>query len=303
MQPTSSSAAQRASWRTPDGSEVEVPTHRIAHLSDPHLTAAGELYNGVIDADAAVDRAVEVLRHYARQVGPFDALVVSGDLTDTGDPDAYRRLRSATEGVASQVIWVIGNHDLRPVFHTELVGVRADAGPQVRSHDVAGLRVIALDSTIPGAGHGRLDADQLAALRGQLGTPAPHGTLVVLHHAPLPAPSTLLSYFALERESRRGLADAIAGTDVRMVLAGHHHLAQSGMLGSIPVTVAGSTAIRTDPLAPAGHERTIQAGSLTIVDVYADTVTTSVVPVDGAPVAFHLDEAGCAAVIDAHPAS
>ena len=81
----------------------------------------------------------------------------------------------------------------------------------------------------------------------------------MLHHAPIPPPTPLLVYFALERASRRALAEVIAGTDVRLVLAGHHHLAQSGMLGGVPVAVAGSTAIRTDPLARPGHERTTRS--------------------------------------------
>lgn len=125
---------------------------------------------------------------------------------------------------------------------------------------------------------------------------------MVLHHAPLPPVSPLLTYFALERASRESLAEVLDGTDVRLVLAGHHHLAGSGMLGRIPVAVAGSTAIRTDPLAPPGRERTTASASFNLVRVYPDSVTVSVIPVDGAEEVFHLDEQGCAAVVDAHPA-
>ena len=78
----------------------------------------------------------------------------------------------------------------------------------------------------------------------------------------------------------------IAGTDVRLVLAGHHHLAQSAMLGAVPVAVAGSTAIRTDPLAPAGHDRTFASGAFNLLEVYPDTIAVSVIPVDGAAGGF-----------------
>ena len=168
-------------------------------------------------------------------------------------------------------------------------------------HLVNGLRVIVLDSTIPGAGHGRLTAEQLAELADELSIPAAAGTLVVLHHAPVPPPSPLLSYFALEANSRRALGSVIAGTDVRLVLAGHHHLAQSAMLGAVPVAVAGSTAIRTDPLAPAGHDRTLASGAFNLLEVYPDTIAVSVIPVDGAAGVFDLDAAGCRDVIGAHP--
>jgi Icc protein len=292
-------------WQTPDGGAPDRPTHVIAHLSDTHLTAPGVRYNGVLDADAALARAVTVLRDAVRQGRRLDAVVLSGDLTDTGDPDAYRRLAAAIGSIGGDTagplpIFATGNHDLRSVFHRELLQRSDSSGPILQVHRLGKLRIVVLDSTIPGAGHGRLTNGHLAELAAELATPAPAGTIVVLHHAPVPPPSPLLSYFALEASSRRALAAAITGTDVRLVLAGHHHLAQSAMLGTIPVAVAGSTAIRTDPLAPAGHDRTWASGAFNLLEVYPETIAVSVLPVDGAPVVFDLDAAGCAAVIAEH---
>ncbi len=298
---------RRDDWLTPDGVPVEFPTHLLAHLSDTHLTSVGIRYNGVIDADAALDRAVAVLRAAVATGRHLDAVVVSGDLADSGDPDAYRRLEAALgrialdRGAELPLIFATGNHDVRVAFHRYLLRRKDIDEPILQVHVVRGLRIIVLDSTIPGHGHGRLLPEHLAALRAELRTRAEAGTVVVLHHAPLPPPSPLLSYFALESRSRTALAAAVAGTDVRLILAGHHHLAQSGMLGAVPVAVAGSTAIRTDPLGPAGHERTFADGAFNLVEFYTDTLTVSVIPVSGAPGVFDLDAAGCRAVIDAHP--
>ena len=282
---------------TPDALPPELPTHLLAHLSDTHLTSPGVRYNGVIDADAALARAVAVLQQAAAGGSPVDAVIASGDLTDTGDPDAYRRVRAALESLTVPVIWATGNHDVRTVFHEHVLDLPDVAEPVLQVHDLSGLRVVVLDSTVPGAGHGVLAADHLAELADALASPAEHGSIVVLHHAPIPPPSPLLTYFALHRESRRALAEAIAGTDVRLVLAGHHHLAQSGMLGSVPVAVAGSVAIRTDPVAPPGHEHTTTSASLNVVAVYPDTVTVSVIPIDGADTVFDLGPAQSAEII------
>ena len=293
-------------WLAPDGTVPERPTQVIAHLSDTHLTAAGVRYNGVLDSDAALARTVAVLRAAVAAGRHLDAVVISGDLTDTGDPPAYRRLASAVASIAPGSahpipIFATGNHDIRPTFHRELLSRNDTDGPILQVKQLGDLRIVTADSTIPGAGHGRLTDDHLAELRRELATPAPAGTIVVLHHAPVPPPSPLLSYFALETASRRALAEAISGTDVRLVLAGHHHLAQSAMLGSVPVAVAGSTTIRTDPLAPAGHDRTWASGTFNLVEVYPDTIAVSVIPVDGADGVFDLDAADCRAVIQAHP--
>ena len=286
---------------TPDGEPAEVPEFTIAHLSDTHLTPIGIRYNGRIDADAALASVAEQLRIAAGNGYRFDAVVASGDLTDTGDPDAYRRLRAALEPLGVPLIFATGNHDVRTVFHRELLGIDA-AHPLVQQVWLDDrLRVVVLDSTIVGAGHGRLTAETLAELDGILGTAAPAGTIVVLHHAPIPPPSPALVYFALERASRRALAEVVGGRDVRLILAGHHHIAQSGVLSGVPVAVAGSTAIRTDPLAPHFHEHTTESRAFNLVRIYPDTVTTTVVPVDGAAEVFNLVPEQLTALITAHP--
>jgi Icc protein len=286
---------------TPDGEAAEVADYTVAHLSDTHLTTTGVLYNAVIDPEVRLGAVLAELRRGQANGHRFDALVLSGDLTDTGDPDAYRRLRRAVEALGVPLVYATGNHDVRATFHRELLGT-ADSEPLVQQTMLRGrLRIVTLDSTIVGKGHGRLSDATLAQLAGILETPAPDGTVVVLHHAPVPPPTPLLVYFTLERASRRALAAVIGGTDVRLVLAGHHHLAQSGVLAGVPVAVAGSTAIRTDPLGPPGHERTTRSTAFNLVRIYRDTLTVSVVPVDGAATVFDLDPAGCAAVVSAHP--
>ncbi|SDP22215.1 3',5'-cyclic AMP phosphodiesterase CpdA [Nakamurella panacisegetis] len=287
--------------RTPDGEPAEVPDLVIAHLSDTHLTSTGVRYNGLIDPQLALlDVAAALRAAKADGRGP-DIIVVSGDLTDSGDPAAYRRLQAALDGIAPQVIYATGNHDVRAVFHAEMLGAAGRTDPMLQVFRLPGLRIVVLDSTVVGAGHGVLTPHHLAELTAELGTPHPGGSIVVLHHAPLAPVSPLLTYFALDRASRRALAAALDGTDTRMVLAGHHHLAGFGLLGRIPVAVAPSTAIRTDPLAPPGHERTFRSAGFNLVNVYREDITVSVVPVDGAQEVFHLDQDGCAAVIDAHP--
>jgi 3',5'-cyclic-AMP phosphodiesterase len=285
---------------TPDGLPAEQPRLTIAHLSDTHLTSPGVKYNQVLDPDVSLAAVAEVLSAAAAAGTGPDGVVVSGDLTDSGDPDAYRRLRETLAPLAPTVLYATGNHDVRAEFHRSLLG-RTDAGPVLQVHRLPWMRIVVLDSTIVGAGHGRLEPDHLAELADELSQPHPGGSIVVLHHAPLPPVSPLLTYFALERDSRSALREALTGTDTRLVLAGHHHLAGSAMLGSVPVAVAGSTTIRTDTLARAGFERTTGSRSFNLVRCYDDTVTVSVIPVDGAAEVFRLDEQGCAAVIAAHP--
>ncbi len=286
---------------TPDGEPAEVPDLVIAHLSDPHLTSRGVLYNHALDPVASLQRVAAVLTRAGAEGRAPDAVVVSGDLTDSGDPDAYRRLREMMMPLAPHVVYATGNHDVRAVFHAELLDAAGRTEPILQVHELAATRIVVLDSTVIGAGHGVLTAGHLAELAAVLATPRRGGTVVVVHHSPLPLDTPLQTYFALDRASRLALAGTIRGTDVRIVLAGHQHLAGAGVLGGVPVAVAPSTAIRTDPLSPRGHERTYASIGFNLVRLYADSVAVSFVPVDDASEVFDLDQERCAAVIDAHP--
>jgi len=111
--------------------------HRIAHLSDCHLRPVSGLVGGVVDADARLRRAIEVLTTWDT---PCDAWFFGGDLTDEGDADTYVRLRELVEPAASacgvQVIWGNGNHDGSDAFARVLWGV----GPGDGLHSDSGLR-------------------------------------------------------------------------------------------------------------------------------------------------------------------
>src|ERR1051326_7141975 len=64
----------------------------ILHLSDTHLLAGDVPLSGYIDTAANLRRPLEVVERM--QLQP-DAIVFTGDLTDLGEPEAYRALRAA----------------------------------------------------------------------------------------------------------------------------------------------------------------------------------------------------------------
>src|SRR6478735_8666236 len=89
--------------------------------------------------------------------------------------------------MGAEVVWVMGNHDERTAYARGLFGLDSDE-PQDRVHDVDGLRIVSLDTSVPGYHHGELTDAQLAWLADVLSTPARHGTLLALHHPPIPIP-------------------------------------------------------------------------------------------------------------------
>lgn len=260
------------------------PSHVVAHLSDPHLLAGGARLHGVLDTTANLRRELEQLE--ASGIGP-DAIVFTGDLADLGEPEAYARLRAEVEPVADRLgaalVWVMGNHDERAPYAKHLFDEESDGlRPQDRIYDVRGLRIISLDTTVPGYHHGALEPEQLDWLRAELAIPAEHGTLVAVHHPPIPSPLTE-AMSILELEDQGGLADVLRGTDVRAILGGHLHYSTHSLLAGIPVSVASASCYtlalgRTEAML--GGVDAFQAFSA--VHVYADRIVHTTVPL-GAP--------------------
>lgn len=292
-------------------------TLRVLHLSDTHLTGDGALHQGSVDTAAALEGVL------ARVDGVpgVGLVVVSGDVSEDGSAESYAVVRDRVGGWAERhgaaLVAVPGNHDLREGFRQVLANghvLGEDGRPLVHTMEyhpptvpvsgqsvVAGRRIVTVDTSVPGAGYGEVSETSLERLRAALaGDAAPHGSIVVLHHPPLPAPTAL--HDALKLRNPGALADAIRGTDVRVVLAGHYHHHFAGTLAGVPVLVAPGVANDTDVTGSWSEESAyVDAGAL-VVDLAEDgSVWSTPVRVprpDADPLAFHMDAETVTAVID-----
>lgn len=267
------------------------PSHLIAHISDTHFLGGARKLYGTVDTDTSVHRALAQLERSGLRP---DAFVLTGDIVDRGEADAYRRVRdiveSAAERLGAAVIWVMGNHDERSAFRTELLRETGSTAPVDGVFDIRGLRIIALDTSVPGYHHGEVDESQLEWLAGVLSEPAPLGTLLALHHPPVPIPSPLMSILELRDQHR--LAAVVGGSDIRGILGGHLHSATTTLFAGIPVSVAAATCYTLDPSATARELSGVDGGqSFNLVRVYKNQVMHSHVPVGAFDVATHFDEA------------
>lgn len=260
--------------------QYAAPRHAIAHLSDPHLMGGGRLHYGVVDNVANLRASLARLA----EVRPApQAIVFTGDLADQGEPEAYATLRSIVEPAAATmgavVVWTMGNHDERSPFAHGLFD-SDDDGFQDRVHDVDGLRVVALDTSVPGYHHGELRPEQLAWLADVLSTPAEHGTLLAMHHPPLPVPM-LRAAELIELHDQQSLADVITGTDVRGILAGHLHLSTWSTFAGVPVSVASASCYTSDPAPVDRFVSGVDAAqSFTMVHTYDDRLVHTLVPLE-----------------------
>lgn len=273
------------------------PSHTFVHISDTHLPGErAPLYGSAADADANLSLMLSRLVTSGLQP---DALLFTGDLTDRGDASAYERLRDlvdpAAEALGCEVVWAMGNHDERGAMRSALaLSPGADSDPVTEVRWFGGLRVIVVDSTVPGEHWGRVDEEQLEWLAAELATPAAEGSLLLIHHPPLPTVLDLA--VTVELREQAALASVLAGSDVRGILSGHVHHPAFGTFAGIPVAAASSSAYGQDLAQPVGATRGQDAAQgYNLVHVYDGTIVHSVVGLAvgadvGEPVAA--DEAG-----------
>lgn len=145
---------------------------------------------------------------------------------------------------------------------------------------LGGLRLIVLDSTVPGYHHGELSLEQLQWLARELATPAPHGTLLALHHPPIPTPIELMGL--IELDDQAAFAEVIRNTDVRGVLGGHLHYSTFSTFAGVPVSVSAASCYNVDLIADSSKLLAAKGNALSssLVHVYPDQVVFSQVPME-----------------------
>lgn len=255
------------------------PTHFLLHISDTHFVGRdGRLFNA-IDSASNLERLFQEFDQAS--VHP-EALIFSGDLADRGEPDAYLQLRSLIEPIAqryqAEIVWVMGNHDHRGHFRAQLLdGDATDLSPIDRVFDINGLRIIALDSSVHGEHWGEITDKQLEWLSSVLSTPSEYGTLLTLHHPPIPTHLGIIREVELRHQD--SLAQVVRGSDIRGILAGHLHYNTTSMFAGIPVVVAAATCYTQDLNVQFPGIRGQDGGqSFNLVHVYYDRVVHSTVP-------------------------
>ncbi|MDF2443096.1 MAG: 3,5-cyclic-AMP phosphodiesterase [Subtercola sp.] len=274
------------------------PDHFVLHFSDTHFVGNDDLLYGKVDSEGHLTKILgELLESGARP----EAIIFTGDLADKGDPKAYEKLRAIVEPAAAKlgaaVIWVMGNHDNRAAFRAGLLDQQPSMKPIDRVHDINGLRIITLDSTVPGSHYGEVTPDQLDWLAEELSSPAPHGTILAMHHPPVP--SVLDLAVMVELRDQASLAEVLQGSDVRSIIAGHLHYSSTAMFAGIPVSVASATCYTQDLNVPIGGTLARDgAQAFNLIHVFENTVLHSVVPIGHYARVSYTSASETAAILD-----
>jgi Icc protein len=222
----------------------------ICQLTDLHVCAVGSTSNRVSETNTFAARA---FRAVAGLNPRPELVVITGDLTESGMPAEYANIAALIGKYLPMPVYVIpGNHDRRDNFREALAhlpGVIADPAYVQYAIEDYPVRLVMLDTLVPGAAHGELRAEQLTWLDDVLAASPGRPTIVAMHHPPFACG------MPQDRIALRGI-DAFTAViarhrQVRRIICGHHHrpiFAQvAHAIGSVAPSVAHQVELSFDP--------------------------------------------------------
>lgn len=198
---------------------------KIIQLTDTHLMPPGIPANGV-DPEARLRAAMaDILGRHA----DADLLVITGDLCNHGDAEAYALLREILAPATFPVRLLLGNHDRRPEFVAAFPDHPRDANGYIQSVlDTDSGRLLFLDTHEAGAIGGIYGADRLAWLDAALAEAGPAPVTVFVHHPPVADGIRHFRDISLHDDGAL-LARLVAhSAGVRHIVFGHIHMPLSG---------------------------------------------------------------------------
>ena len=211
----------------------------IAQVTDSHVEAPGVLAQGKYDAHADFVRALDQVA--AVQPRP-DFILHTGDATHHGNADVHRDLRTRLEATGIPYAIIPGNHDenetLRAAFSDK--PWMPGSGFIHFVIELPPLRLICLDTTIPGKVEGTLCPDRMAWLQSRLAEKPGAPTMIAMHHPAFRIGRTTSD--ARPFGNPKEFAELVAKhPNVSLVTAGHVHCTLQARIGTAVALAVPST--------------------------------------------------------------
>jgi 3',5'-cyclic AMP phosphodiesterase CpdA len=228
----------------------------IGQLSDLHVRPRGTLYQGVVDSNRMLAEAID---HLLRMDRRPDLVLVTGDVVDKGLPEEYDVARELLAAMGIPYLAIPGNHDHRENFRAAFAdqGYLPASGPLHYCVDDYAVRIIGLDSCVPGRHHGHIDPTGLEWLSNVLQDNRRKPTVVMLHHPPFSCGIPYMDHYRYL--DPQPLESVLKQADnVEIVLCGHVHRAMLRRWADTVVCACPSTVTEIDlqlqpTAAPSSH--------------------------------------------------
>lgn len=205
---------------------------RIIQISDTHIVAPPQKLSPHLDSVQAFQNTVERIKADLPKIGPVDAVLISGDVTDLGRSQDYALFRDLIAPLGLPFFVIPGNHDVREAMRAAFArdGYLPANGPLNWSAPIGDMHMIGVDTLLEGQGGGTLCAETLAFLERSLAQAGQNPVVLAMHHPPFVTGIRFMDAIGLDGIAPlRDILNSSAG-EVR-IACGHVHSMHIGMVG------------------------------------------------------------------------
>ena len=225
----------------------------VLHLTDLHiLPDVGASMLGV-DTNHYFERT---LQHAHQQHGPFDLILLTGDLAQDPCEASYQRIAEQLKRYRTPCVCLPGNHD---DFTMMTATFNQDNLSCAKQTTLGNWRIIGLNSQKQHSPVGRLEESELVFLRQSLEAHPESPTLLALHHPCIASGSSWLDTMQIENSDAL-LAIVKPFAQLKAIACGHLHQALERQIAHMTLYATPSTCFQFKPKADAFSLDTLSPG-------------------------------------------
>ncbi len=214
----------------------------VAHITDTHILPKGQAWLGKQETNTSARLAL-VVEHLNKLNPRPTALLITGDTIEKGGKDAYQHLKELLTPLTIPFYIIPGNHDDREEMRTAFVDTSYMPRDSFIQYvvDEYPVRLVALDTHVPGADYGLLCQERLRWLEEVLKDNPSKPTLLFMHHFPVKVGQKCFEDISCQME---GDFEKLvhASPQILGVVAGHYHKMCVSLFGGKMCVVAPSVA-------------------------------------------------------------
>ncbi len=207
---------------------------KFLHLSDLHfLLEYPQATTGYHSIFNSMTHPIEQLKKGLTQVSDYDAVLISGDLVESGRREDYEALKEQLLAIFQEkpIIITLGNHDKKQAFYEGWLGLRDDLNattPYNHVVTVGDTAIICLDNAHPDYPQGRIDEAQCQWLSKTLNECDSKQIILMMHHHLNKEQISIPHCIYDDMFSK-----LVSNSRIDVILCGHTHHAYEGTFANV----------------------------------------------------------------------
>ncbi|MCC8365341.1 metallophosphoesterase [Xenorhabdus sp. PB61.4] len=243
---------------------------KVIQITDIHLTQSREhqLFN--VNLYDNFDTICEEICRI-KGITEIDLIIVSGDITNDGDIDAYRYFFKRMDSCQTPYITIAGNHDLKNNIDTVITEIKPKYNITSGEYNDKNWFITYVDTVVKGEDYGFITQNNLAELEKRIILNKKFNTAVFMHHHIIPVGTPIVDSCMLENAA--DLLTLCKKHKVKFIGCGHAHTSRIWHQNDITISVAPAVSFQW--LLGTNTVKTTKSSGFNIIDFSENISVTS----------------------------